>query len=100
MEEITMLDALNMARGVEEMPPYVDPDAVENVSTEYATWFFESLTKQAEESEVTEEFQLDLLSSTIAAAYILGRLDATNQPATESLTVTGKSGTIVNIHIS
>lgn len=94
MDDNVPQDAMNMALGVEELPPYVSPEIVDSISTVFTTWLF---TNQAETDAENEEEQITLVRNAIAAAYITGRLDSTNQPS-ESLTMTGKSGVTIVIN--
>lgn len=94
MDENVLQDALNMACGVETLPPSISPLTVDNAATQYATWMFQ----QQAESPEDEEVQLAAVRNAIAAAYIAGCLDTMIDPAPAVTTVATKSGTIINIY--
>lgn len=98
MYEESLNDALNMALGNEEIPPFVGVEQSEYVAGELTSWL---VTTQAQsDTDIDEEGLTDLIRNAIKAAYIAGCLDtATNQPELAT-TVVGKSGTQVNIYIS
>jgi hypothetical protein len=102
MYEESLNDALNMALGVETTPEFVDAGQVEFASTELATWCFETIARMAEENPegIPEDAQISTVRNAVAAAYIAGCLDSSNQPAEASHTVTGKSGAIYNFYFN
>jgi len=95
MEQNILQDALLMADGTEELPPYVDATTVDEVAVAYATWAFQAHT--AAGTEATDESFVELINKAIAAAYICGCLEAT-LPQQADHTVIGRSGAIYNFY--
>ena len=98
MHKDTLQDALLMAEGTEELPPYVDPEEVDAVAVAYSTWAFQAHT--AAGSDATDESFVELINKAIAAAYLCGCLEATSLPQQADHTVVGPSGAVYNFYFN
>jgi hypothetical protein len=99
-------EAINLVIGDEVLPEYVDYDLMENAATSLATWVFTSYEEKfvSVDEEEQENVWPDLIATAIAAAYLAGSMDASNQPTeqeTETISVSGKDRPItITINIT
>jgi len=101
MDGQLLQDAMSIYENTKETPEYIDEEAIYTVVSELAALVYEAFAKDNEESGGTlgvDAFAA-YLPSAIGAAYIAGRIEQATTNL-EGLTIPGKSGTIVNIHIS
>ena len=106
MQENVLEIALAMQES-EDAQDAFDEERQEAIVTDLATWCFESFAKANEEAEngLPEDVFIAYVENAIGTAYIAGCLDTAAQEtestnAPQVATVTGKSGTIVNIYVS
>jgi hypothetical protein len=102
MDGQLLQDAMSIYENTKETPEYIDEEAIYTVVSELAALVYEAFAKDNEESGGTlgvDAFAA-YLPSAIGAAYIAGRIEQATTTNLEGLTIPGKSGTIVNIHIS
>lgn len=79
----------------------VDTERAKALATTLATWCFETISNLTEDEDDTEEIQIQAITNAIAAAYFAGLLDSEDNPTNpQETTISGKSGSIVNIYIS
>ena len=104
MEDEIVDLAIAIAEGMApDDPEFLDYERVDEVATYLAT---RTSTRFVQEQDTEEgeddERLLRYITNAIASAYVVGALDAhnTTQPNIETLSVSGKSGTTVNIYIS
>jgi len=97
-------DAMAMMESTEDIPPFIDDTAVENIATDLATWCFESFQKANEEAAdgLPEDVFIAYVTNAIGAAYIAGCLQTvTNQPeAADHTVIGGKSGATYNFYFN
>jgi hypothetical protein len=107
-DDTTIADAIEMVLGADEdIPPYVDPELMEQAAISLATWVFGTFEERVATAtdEEKEDVFPNLVSTAIAAAYLAGALDATNQPTVNDhatpIEVAGKKGHItININVT
>lgn len=103
VEEEAIDYAIAIAESIAESPEYIDDERMDEVATFLATRTFTRFVQEEDaEDEEGDDRLLRYITNAIAAAYCMGVFDAPNttQPESETYTVSGKSGSIVNIYIS